>query len=131
MTGATASASDQIIITGKAGAPQAQVEVKSVPTQDIEHVPEKLLYFFARKLDAELRVARETMAAIFEAWRDGYAEAIGELTPISRDSALAYFNQMIAKRVRVGQAETGMLAQVQWTSEHAEAVGDALAAAVS
>ena len=43
-----------------------------------------------------LRVARETMAAIFEAWRDGYAEAIGELTPISRDSALAYFNQMIA-----------------------------------
>ena len=43
-----------------------------------------------------LRVARETMAAIFEAWRDGYVEAIGELTPISRDSARAYFDQMIA-----------------------------------
>jgi ubiquinone/menaquinone biosynthesis C-methylase UbiE len=43
-----------------------------------------------------LRVARETMAAILEAWRDGYVESIGELTPISRDSALAYFNQMIA-----------------------------------
>ena len=42
-----------------------------------------------------LRVARETMAAILEAWRDGYVESIGELTPISRDSALAYFNQMI------------------------------------
>jgi aminoglycoside phosphotransferase (APT) family kinase protein len=39
--------------------------------------------------------------------------------------------QMIAKRVGAGRAETGMLAQVQWTSEHAEAVGDALAAAVS
>jgi ubiquinone/menaquinone biosynthesis C-methylase UbiE len=43
-----------------------------------------------------LRVARATMAAILEAWRDGYAGPIGELTPISRDSALAYFNQMIA-----------------------------------
>ncbi len=43
-----------------------------------------------------LRVARETIAAIFEAWRDGYAESIGELTPISRESAVAYFNQMIA-----------------------------------
>jgi hypothetical protein len=37
--------------------------------------------------------------------------------------------QMIAKRVRAGRAETGMLAQVQWTS--ANAIGDALAAAVS
>lgn len=43
-----------------------------------------------------LRVPRETFAAIIEAWRDGYAEAIGELTPISRDAAVAYFNQMIA-----------------------------------
>ena len=42
-----------------------------------------------------LRVPRATFAAIFEAWRDGYAEAIGELTPISRESATAYFNQMI------------------------------------
>jgi len=43
-----------------------------------------------------LRVSRETFAEILEAWRDGYAEPIGELTPISRDSALAYFEQMIA-----------------------------------
>jgi hypothetical protein len=43
-----------------------------------------------------LRVPRETFAAIMEAWRDGYADSIGELTPISRESAIAYFNQMIA-----------------------------------
>ena len=43
-----------------------------------------------------LRVPRETFAAILTAWRDGYSESIGELTPISRESAEAYFNQMIA-----------------------------------
>jgi SAM-dependent methyltransferase len=43
-----------------------------------------------------VRVPRETFAAIIEAWRDGYAESIGELTPISRESAVAYFNQMAA-----------------------------------
>jgi ubiquinone/menaquinone biosynthesis C-methylase UbiE len=43
-----------------------------------------------------LRVPRETFAEILEAWRDGYAEPIGELTPISRESAVAYFEQMIA-----------------------------------
>src|SRR5204862_4003129 len=43
-----------------------------------------------------LRVPREKFAAILGAWRDGYAEAIGELTPISRESAFAYFDQMIA-----------------------------------
>jgi ubiquinone/menaquinone biosynthesis C-methylase UbiE len=43
-----------------------------------------------------IRVPRTTFAAIIEAWRDGYAEPIGELTPVTRDSALAYFNQMIA-----------------------------------
>jgi len=43
-----------------------------------------------------LRVPRETFAAIIEAWRDGYAESVGELTPISRESAVAYFNQMAA-----------------------------------
>jgi ubiquinone/menaquinone biosynthesis C-methylase UbiE len=42
-----------------------------------------------------LRVPRETFAAILQAWRDGYAESIGELTPISREAAVAYFNQMI------------------------------------
>ena len=43
-----------------------------------------------------VRVARETFAAILEAWRDGYAEPIGERTPISRESAIPYFDQMIA-----------------------------------
>jgi ubiquinone/menaquinone biosynthesis C-methylase UbiE len=43
-----------------------------------------------------LRVPRETFAAILEAWRDGYADAIGEVTPITREAAFAYFTQMIA-----------------------------------
>lgn len=43
-----------------------------------------------------VRVPRETFAAIIEAWRDGFAESIGELTPVPRESAIAYFNQMIA-----------------------------------
>lgn len=43
-----------------------------------------------------LRVPREMFAAIIEAWRDGYAGIIGENTPISRESAVAYFDQMIA-----------------------------------
>jgi len=43
-----------------------------------------------------LRVPRETFAAILEAWRDGYAESIGELTAVDRATALAYFEQMIA-----------------------------------
>ncbi len=38
--------------------------------------------------------------------------------------------QMIAKRIRAGLAETGMLAQVQWLTANAAAVGDALATAV-
>jgi ubiquinone/menaquinone biosynthesis C-methylase UbiE len=43
-----------------------------------------------------LRVPRETFAAILGAWRDGYAESIGKLTPISQPSAIAYFDRMIA-----------------------------------
>ena len=43
-----------------------------------------------------VRVPRETFAAIITAWRDGYAAPIAEHTPISRDSAVAYFDQMIA-----------------------------------
>lgn len=43
-----------------------------------------------------LRVPRETFAQIIEAWRDGYAEPVGEYTPISRENAVEYFNQMIA-----------------------------------
>ncbi len=43
-----------------------------------------------------LRVPREIFATILQAWRDGYIESIGQLTPISSESATAYFNQMIA-----------------------------------
>ncbi len=43
-----------------------------------------------------VRVPREIFATILVAWRDGYTESIGELTPISRESARAYFDQMIA-----------------------------------
>jgi ubiquinone/menaquinone biosynthesis C-methylase UbiE len=43
-----------------------------------------------------LRVPRDIFAAIIEAWRDGYTEAIGELTPITSEAAVDYFNQMIA-----------------------------------
>ena len=43
-----------------------------------------------------VRVARETFASILEAWRDGYAAAIGENTAIDAASATAYFDQMIA-----------------------------------
>jgi hypothetical protein len=43
-----------------------------------------------------VRVPRETFAAILTAWRDGYSEPIGELTPISGEFARAYFDQMIA-----------------------------------
>lgn len=43
-----------------------------------------------------LRVPRETFAAMLEAWRDGYVEPIGQLTPVSSDRARAYFEQMIA-----------------------------------
>ena len=43
-----------------------------------------------------IRVPREVFAAIIEAWRDGYSEAIGELTPVTRARARAYFDQMIA-----------------------------------
>ncbi|HME80932.1 MAG TPA: methyltransferase domain-containing protein [Candidatus Eremiobacteraceae bacterium] len=43
-----------------------------------------------------VRVERGTVASIFEAWRDGYADAVAEYSPLTRESALAYFNQMIA-----------------------------------
>jgi len=43
-----------------------------------------------------LRVPRETFAAIIEAWRDGYSDAIGEYTKITSVAARSYFNQMIA-----------------------------------
>ena len=40
--------------------------------------------------------ARDDFASIITAWRDGYSDSIGELTSISRESAIAYFDQMIA-----------------------------------
>lgn len=43
-----------------------------------------------------LRVARGTFAAILEAWRDGYAESVAELTRFTREETIAYFDQMIA-----------------------------------
>ena len=43
-----------------------------------------------------VRVPRDVFASIIGAWRDGYVDPIGELTPISRESARAYFEQMIA-----------------------------------
>jgi Ser/Thr protein kinase RdoA (MazF antagonist) len=39
--------------------------------------------------------------------------------------------QMIAKRVRAGRAETGMLAQARWLNRNASTIGDALADVVS
>jgi ubiquinone/menaquinone biosynthesis C-methylase UbiE len=42
-----------------------------------------------------LRVPRETFAAIFEAWRDGYVEPIAEHTSLTADEARATFDQMI------------------------------------
>jgi len=43
-----------------------------------------------------LRVPRETFAAIWEAWRDGYVDSIGTHTRFSREQALALFQDMIA-----------------------------------
>jgi ubiquinone/menaquinone biosynthesis C-methylase UbiE len=43
-----------------------------------------------------LRVPRETFASIIEAWRDGYAKPISEVTRFTVQEAKAYFNQMIA-----------------------------------
>jgi len=43
-----------------------------------------------------VRVPRETFAAILEAWRDGYAAPIGEVTSITYESAVTYFNRMIS-----------------------------------
>jgi ubiquinone/menaquinone biosynthesis C-methylase UbiE len=43
-----------------------------------------------------LRVPRATFAAIWTAWRDGYADAIAASTSISREVFLAQFDDMIA-----------------------------------
>ena len=44
-----------------------------------------------------LRVPRATFASMLEAWRDGFVDPIGEMTSISRDRAVAYFNEMISQ----------------------------------
>jgi ubiquinone/menaquinone biosynthesis C-methylase UbiE len=43
-----------------------------------------------------LRVPRETFAAIMEAWRDGYAEAISKVTSVSLETTLDAFAKTIA-----------------------------------
>jgi hypothetical protein len=43
-----------------------------------------------------LRVPRRTFAAIWRAWRDGYADAVSEHTGISREVFVGQFNEMIA-----------------------------------
>ena len=43
-----------------------------------------------------LRTPRETFAAIIEAWRDGYADAIVEHTSYSREEVAEYFEAMAA-----------------------------------
>lgn len=43
-----------------------------------------------------LRVPRETFAAIFEAWRDGYVESVAAATRFTVGEARAYFDAMIA-----------------------------------
>lgn len=43
-----------------------------------------------------VRVPRATFAAIWQAWRDGYADAIAATTPFSRDEVLAHFDDMLA-----------------------------------
>lgn len=43
-----------------------------------------------------LRVPRETLARIFEAWRDGYAGGIAQHAPLPLEEAVAHFDDMIA-----------------------------------
>ena len=43
-----------------------------------------------------LRVPRETFAAIWEAWRDGYAEAVSTHTRITHEQFVAHFDDMLA-----------------------------------
>lgn len=43
-----------------------------------------------------LRVPRETFAAIWEAWRDGYAEVIASHTRFTREEVMAHFDDQIA-----------------------------------
>jgi hypothetical protein len=63
----------------------------------------------------------------------GYAD-VADVSPDQVSAIPVYLRgrglQMIAKRVRAGRDETGMLAQVQWLTVNSDAVADALAAAL-
>jgi hypothetical protein len=43
-----------------------------------------------------LRVPRETFARIWEAWRDGYTDALAEHSGAPREAVLQHWNEMIA-----------------------------------
>ena len=43
-----------------------------------------------------LRVPRATFAAIWKAWRDGYADTVSATTSVTRDAFVDHFNDMIA-----------------------------------
>jgi hypothetical protein len=43
-----------------------------------------------------VRVPREKSGAIIEAWRDGYTKSVAQYSSLTREQAIAYFNQMIA-----------------------------------
>jgi SAM-dependent methyltransferase len=43
-----------------------------------------------------IRVPRDTFAAIWEAWRDGYADTISSHTSVTREKFLSHFDGMIA-----------------------------------
>ena len=43
-----------------------------------------------------LRVPRDTFVAIWEAWRDGYADAVSAHTPVTRETFIDQFDDMIA-----------------------------------
>jgi len=61
----------------------------------LRHLPVEQIAMHYVVVDT-IRVPRETFAGIWEAWRDGYVDAIGQYTPITREEALAYFDDMIA-----------------------------------
>ena len=81
------------------------------PRQDASHLDLARLSLFIRGYATMARIPQQTVRAL-----PVYLHGRGV--------------QMIAKRIRAGRAETGMLAQIQWLTANAVAVGDALATAV-
>jgi hypothetical protein len=43
-----------------------------------------------------LRVPRQTFAAIIEAWRDGYTDAVADAAGLTRAAVAGFFGRMIA-----------------------------------